>query len=418
MHLYSFAFRLLLVTTVLCCSLPAQGSDRFALVIGNSDYRVKALPNPVNDARGLTAALRKLGFQVDLHEDLEHRGIKNAISRFTQKLTSDSVALFFFAGHGLQVDGRNYIVPLRASPQTLADVEYEFFGVDRILAQFEEARSALNIIVLDCCRDEPETRSWGLRSSMQSGFVGMDAPEGSLIAFSTAPGAVAKDGKKGGNSPFAESLMRILGTQDPAGMTLIDLFIRTSKRVKAMTAGEQVPWFGGADLTVLDYCLVPPSSNSVSTSSSVASKSGNVFELSQPTESNPSQGYITFGSPLSEEELQEYYAPRSVVIRNGHTNGSLHIRSKGEWTIGPSHISRFEWSKDTIRGALGAPGVHYFDGAAWQWIPVGPQANFAVEFQVNQSNGQPRWVPHILSTAPARWNVGLAPVLNQSPGKK
>lgn len=212
-----------------------QGGDRrVALVIGNSRYAISPLPNPVNDARDISAVLQSLGFEVILVLDAGLREMEKAIDLFSRK-AHGATALFFYAGHGLQVDGENYLIPIGAELEDEGDVRYEAVAAGRVLDNLRYAESNLNIIVLDACRNNPFVRSF--RSSTR-GLARLNAPRGSIVGFSTAPGDVASDGA-GRNSPYAAAFIRHAATPD---LTVEAFFKEVAKDVAGQTGGKQRPW--------------------------------------------------------------------------------------------------------------------------------------------------------------------------------
>lgn len=190
---------------------------RIALVIGNSAYNFSPLRNPVNDAKGMAIALKKLGFSVTLKTDADQRSMKESIRLFGKKLRSGGVGLFYFAGHGLQVKGRNYLIPVGAKIESESDVEYEAVDAGRVLGKMEDAGNGLNIIILDACRNNPFGRSF---RSAEKGLAKMDAPTGSILAYATAPGSVASDGP-GKNGSYTSSLLKQMMTP---GLKIEDVF--------------------------------------------------------------------------------------------------------------------------------------------------------------------------------------------------
>jgi uncharacterized caspase-like protein len=226
-------------------AMPAAAQQRVALVIGNSAYtQVNALPNPVNDANAVTAALKELGFEVLLGLDLDKRGLDVKIREFSQMLGKAEASVFFYAGHGLQVSGRNYLVPIDAQLQRERDVDFEAVGLDFILKQMELDREGkTNIVFLDACRDNPLARnlarSMGTRSAnVGQGLAQVQAGVGTFIAYSTQPGNVALDGDEG-HSPFTAALVRSI--KEP-GRNLTAVMIEVRKQVLIATGGKQVPW--------------------------------------------------------------------------------------------------------------------------------------------------------------------------------
>lgn len=220
-------------------AVPADKSPRVALVIGNSNYlHTGKLANPVNDASIVAASLRKVGFTVIEHHDLPFQPMRRALRDFTDRLQSagpDAVGFLYYAGHGVQVDGANYILPVNAEVTRESDVAIEAITASSIMSGLKEAGNRLNIVILDACRNNP------FRSSFRSatrGLARVDAPTGSFVGFSTAPGDVAADGNTD-NSPYAAALS--LAIVEP-GLKLEDVFKRVRQHVFTATDQRQVPW--------------------------------------------------------------------------------------------------------------------------------------------------------------------------------
>jgi formylglycine-generating enzyme required for sulfatase activity len=216
-------------------------AQRIALVIGNGAYSDAPLRNPPNDAQLMARILRGLGFVVMERTDLGQADMKRAILDFGRRLEkagSDAVGLFFYAGHGLQLKGTNYLVPIDATIRREGDVEVLAVDAGWVLAQMEYARNPLNIVILDACRNNPYSR--GFRDA-GGGLARMEAPSGTLIAYATRPGMVSADGT-GDNSPYTGVLARVMQTP---GLSLNDVFIQTRVAVMAATNDEQVPWEEG-----------------------------------------------------------------------------------------------------------------------------------------------------------------------------
>ncbi len=208
---------------------------RIALVIGNSNYASAPLKNPVNDATDMAAALREAGFQVTLGTDWTKRQMETAIREFGTRLRSGGIGLFYFAGHGMQVRGRNYLVPVGFELGTESDVEYEAVDASRVLGQMEDAGNGLNVVILDACRNNPFGR--GFRSAEQ-GLAQVTAPTGSFIGYATAPGSVAADGA-GRNGTYTAALLEALRVP---GLKVEDVFKRVRQTVAGQTGRKQVPW--------------------------------------------------------------------------------------------------------------------------------------------------------------------------------
>lgn len=231
--------RILIVCIFLLTSLLAHSQEkRLALVIGNSAYEHGGvLRNPVNDAVAMSNALQQLGFDVLLHKDLGQSNMKRAIDEFGQKLSDYDVGLFFYAGHGIQARGYNYLIPVDANLISEQQVEYDCVQADRVLALMDAAQSDVNIIILDACRNNPFERSW-TRSSTSGGLAFMNAPSGSLIAYSTAPGQTASDGK-GTNSTYTRAMLESIAIP---GLTILQTFQNVRSLVQERSGDQQIPW--------------------------------------------------------------------------------------------------------------------------------------------------------------------------------
>ena len=230
----------LLLACLLAWGHPAAAEPRYALVIGNGNYGAgfSKLPNPPNDARLVSKALKSAGFDVMTVLDANQKQMKQAFSDFGGKLSAagaDAVGLFYYAGHGVQVDGANFLIPTGASIATAADVDMEAVNADWVLQQMEFAGNRMNIIILDACRNNPLPAG---KRSADKGLARMDAPKGSFLAYSTAPGATAVDGK-GSNSPYSAALAKAIENDR---VPLEQLFRQVRVDVMAATGEDQVPW--------------------------------------------------------------------------------------------------------------------------------------------------------------------------------
>jgi len=211
---------------------------RLALVIGNSKYRHGGnLANSVNDAIAMKNVLEKLGFKVLKCENGNQKKMKKAIDEFGKKLKSYNVGLFFYAGHGIQVRGNNYLIPIGAKLENENDVEYDTVRADRVLSKMESAGCTTNIVILDACRDNPFERTWR-RNTKGIGLAFMNAPAGSIIAYATSPGSTASDGiEKNGIYTSA-----ILDNIQIPNITIEQMFKRVRQRTIELSNNKQVPW--------------------------------------------------------------------------------------------------------------------------------------------------------------------------------
>jgi carboxyl-terminal processing protease len=221
---------------------PAQAEPRIALVIGNSNYGpdIGNLANPANDAALITAALQNTGFTVIKVIDADQKRMKRAIVEFGEKLANagpKATGLFFYAGHGIQVKGYNYLIPIDANIKKEADVSIESITADDVMEQMEFASNAVNIIILDACRNNPVARS--MRSASR-GLAPMqsDSVRGTFIAYSTAPGQTAADGS-GDNSPYSQALAKAIVQP---GVGIEEIFRDVRGQVMKATEDNQIPW--------------------------------------------------------------------------------------------------------------------------------------------------------------------------------
>jgi uncharacterized caspase-like protein len=237
----SWAGTFLFVAALFAITGGAQAEKRVALVIGNSAYQNTApLKNPRSDAEDMSTALKRLGFEVISGYDLDDRGMSQRVRDFARSVEGADTALFFYAGHGLQSKGQNYLVPVNASLKTESDLDFETVSLDLVMKQMQRS-ARVSLVFLDACRDNPLTRS--LRSGSRSTAVGtglarIEEAAGMMISFSTQPGNVALDGA-GRNSPFTKALLQHI---DTAGATIGDIMIDVRKQVIAETNERQIPW--------------------------------------------------------------------------------------------------------------------------------------------------------------------------------
>jgi uncharacterized protein (TIGR02145 family) len=214
---------------------------KMALIIGNGNYNSSTLSNPENDARAMEKVLKRLGFVVYKYENLNQGQMKRAIDEFGSKLKKNDVGLFYYAGHGIQSNGYNFLIPTDAQLMTEKQVEYDCVQADRVLAIMEGSGTTINIIILDACRNNPFERSW-TRSSTGRGLAFMNAPGGTFIAYSTAPGSTASDGS-GNNSPYTSAILESIETPN---ITITQMFQNVTRILSQKTARQQVPWISSS----------------------------------------------------------------------------------------------------------------------------------------------------------------------------
>lgn len=209
---------------------------RMALVIGNGAYtKAPPLKNPPNDARDMAVTLKTLGFDVTSGINVNQRDMKRLIREFGQKLKAGGSGLFYYAGHGVQSKGHNYLIPVDADIQSEAEVEDSAVDVNLLLNYMDDAQNGVNIVILDACRDNPFSRSF---RSASSGLAQVDAPTGTLIAYATAPGRVASDGT-GQNGLYTSELLKQMRVP---GLSATEMFMHVRAEVMKQTSNKQVPW--------------------------------------------------------------------------------------------------------------------------------------------------------------------------------
>lgn len=344
-------------------SLPAGAQQstidgkRIALVIGNTAYEIGRLNNPVNDAREVTRALRSVGFEVIERHDLTRDAMVRALRDFGQRLQPGGVALFYFSGHGLQVDGRNYLVPLDAKLDSVRYVDVETVVLDSVLREMDLAQSGLNIIILDACRNNPLTRS---SRSASRGLAPTNAPPATFVAYATDPGDVAQDGEPGGNSPYTAELLRFLAMP---GLSIEGVFKRVYEGVYRRTQGRQQPWtahkFSGEF-----FFAAAPSATGAST----------------PT--RPDMGSLVFSANLPGVDV---WVGERKIWTSGDGNSYVHSNvAPGPYQIVARREGHREWTRSVVVTAnqpaqvhvdietLGPPKViQGDDGADMMLVPAG-----------------------------------------------
>lgn len=238
----------------------AASEQRIALVIGNGAYINSPLKNPVNDAKDMAKKLRGLGFDVVERSNLQIRQIGGTLREFRSKLVPGAVALVFYAGHGLQIKGFNYLPAVDADINSEEDVPNQSLGVNQIMDVLDEAKTRLNLVFLDACRNNPYASSF---RSADKGLARVTAPSGTLISYATKPGSVAADGN-GRNGLYTSKLL----AQMDSPLQIEQVLKRVVTEVKAASQGKQEPWMEGS--IEGDFCFVGCAANGGSQVESLA----------------------------------------------------------------------------------------------------------------------------------------------------
>jgi len=234
----------IIVVVLLLNLTSAAYAGKYALIIGNGSYKDAPLSTPVNDAEVMASTLRSLGFSVSKETDISHRTMEQAIRDFGNRLSPGDTALFYFSGHGAQADGSNYLIPIGADIQSEDEIKHKSVAADIVLAKMKSARSAVNIIILDACRNNPFK---GFKS-MGNGLAPMAAVKGTFIAYATAPGTVAYTGNES-TSIYTKYLTNLM---KKPGLKIEDVFKRVRESVISDTSDKQIPW-EASSLTGKDF---------------------------------------------------------------------------------------------------------------------------------------------------------------------
>ncbi len=282
---------------------------RVALVIGVKDYQfVPQLQNTLNDAMDMSASLKAKGFQVvEVYNPKTKRQMQDAIIKYFQLLKGNAVGMVYYSGHGLQVDGMNYLVPVMADPKIKADLEDQCLNMDYVMSAIAEAGNALNIFVLDACRNNPFK---GFTRSTEKGLTMVAAPRGSYIVYATKPGSVASDGN-GRNGLFTSKLLKHMNA---SGLNIEQVFKKVAADVSVDSDNDQRPWIA-SDYTG-DFFFTPGSGSNE-----------NIIPVANKkrTETIFTESFSDNAKKWFEEETDQY----SFKL----VNGKYEIRSKkgGSW---------------------------------------------------------------------------------------
>jgi uncharacterized caspase-like protein len=307
---------------------PEVRERRVALVVGNAEYKLGPLRNPINDARAMSRALAQLGFDVTMIENTTKPELERAIGRFGRKLGPDTVGLFFFAGHGIQVGGRNFLVPIDATIETEPAAKLEAVDVEAVLDQMQAAKNRVNIVILDACRNDPFSR--GLRSASR-GLASMDAPIGTLIGYATAPGRTAADGT-GANGLYTQELLKALQTP---GLRVEDVLKRTRIGVVERSKGQQTPWESSS--LIGDFYFSPAVGGGAPTQQAAAGAASPVSASSPPSPG----GSVATVAPAPEAGAGASAAAPADRIAALAPRSAGNPAVDGVWSIALKRCSRF-----------------------------------------------------------------------------
>lgn len=310
------------VLLMLSLGCPAWATERLALVIGNGAYRDAPLRNPKNDAADVAASLESLGFSVTRATDLGHEAMERQVADFLAKLRPGVIAMFYYSGHGVEVAGRNYLLPVDDASLDIVQVTEHSLDVRKLVDAMHAAGPLLNLIVLDACRNNP--RSPTVRAGSR-GLAPMDAQRGTLIAYATRAGATAADGE-GRNSPYTRALLRMLAVPD---LDVTQLFNRVGLEVSEDTDGAQTPWFSSSPVPAISLAATQRAAPAVAADGSL-----NIVARPVDAEIYLDGQFIGKGSRIV-EALSPNSTHRVELRKAGHEARvvTVYIKSAAETTV-------------------------------------------------------------------------------------
>jgi hypothetical protein len=316
-----------LLSAIAC---PAAAEKRIALVVGNSAYQnVTRLDNPKNDASLMAGTLSGLGFTLvggKAQLDLDKAALDNAVQNFGRQVQGADVALFYYAGHGVQVSGANYLVPVNANPTREADVDFQMVDVNLVLRQMQGSGTRLNMVILDACRNNP----FGSRSlrAAEGGLAQMRAPEGTLISYATQPGSVAQDGADG-NSPYTKALA---STVRQAGLDIFQTFNQVGLAVKRATSGAQQPWVSSSPIDGTFYFVAPSTTAVPPALSPVPQQEARLADTLRPDPDRVPIKDAVLLRELSDRLYEHNFDPEPLDSKNGMRLAIRQFQQKTDMT--------------------------------------------------------------------------------------
>ncbi|GAB6051223.1 hypothetical protein JCM17960_00430 [Magnetospira thiophila] len=410
----------LVILVFLGWTLPAQAEKRVALVIGNNSYAtLPGLHNAVQDAKDVAAKLKGLGFEVILKTDAGRRELGRALSAFEGKLSGGDAGLVFYAGHGIQADGKNYLIPTDARVEVEEDLRFEAVEATALLDTMRNAGAPINVVILDACRDNPLPRR---SRSASRGLTVAKVPsgvKGVAMLYSAGPGESAQDGPKGGNGVFTGQFLQAL---EQPGLTVEQVFKETARRVNQQTHGKQTPWIN-TSLTG-DFYFKPGTKTAALPLPTAAVDKEALFWQSIQDSRNPAsfEAYLSqypngAFAPLAQVKVKELKvaslppepAPPSYQI--SPLNRALFIRGNANLRELPSVTSN---KKGLVgKGAvIAATGQTVVAGATWYRIAVNGTEAFIHESLVSDQpvmTDAPVAVPQKTWSNPDNQQASLTP---------
>jgi uncharacterized caspase-like protein len=390
---------------------PGRAETRLALVVGNGAYKnYSQLANPTNDAQLIATTLQSLGFTLigdGPQTDVDKLSFERLIRRFGRELAGGGVGLFYYAGHGLQLQGANYLVPIDANLTSVADADYELIDAGLVLKQMDAAGSKLNMMILDACRNNP-FGGRGLRDA-GSGLAVMRAPRGTIISYATQPGNVARDGADG-HSPYTKALSESL--RKP-GNRVLEVFNDVGLAVDKVTKGEQQPWVASSPIEGDFYFASaapaaaaptgPAASTSVASTADTPPRTGSAPALPSDAELLFWQTVMTSGAAADYEAyLKQYPQGRFIDLAR---NRLAALSRPPEAAPAPSkppspsvpvtnRLPRPSVSREQCAAANGLPGIRQYCASSTLPARIGDRSGRSNYEVSNLFDGNPAtaWV--------------------------
>ena len=362
---------------------PVPKEPRVALVIGNAAYPSSPLLNAANDARAIAAVLKENGFQVTHREDVGRKEMHILLRKFGLQLAKGGVGLFFFAGHGMQIKGRNFLIPVDGDIEREDEVEYSAIDANAVLNKMESAKNRMNIVILDACRNNPFARSF---RSGAMGLAQMDAPLGTLVAFATAPGSVASDGA-GTHGLYTQHL---LDAMKVPGAKLEDVFKQVRVNVRRDSQGKQIPWESTSLEGDFYFKVAPPTrplpSQSVSAREAIPGNARGV-----PAELAPIESIGTFALKKGDQ-----WTHQRIDLFSGNTDASI-PRTVQRIEAGKVHLVDAKGVVRTITDSSlnlftllkpdGSVDQEYSIARQYHKLPLKPGDKWKIEYAIKRANG-------------------------------
>ncbi|WP_161957928.1 caspase family protein [Azospirillum palustre] len=322
-------FPLLLLSAIILFHVTlVEAAERKALVIGNAKYETnQPLANPVRDAHDVADVLKRVGFSVRLLTDARLVDLTDAVQAFGESLREGDTALLYYSGHGIQAQGRNFIIPTNAKITAEQNVRLQAIDIEAILDQMAYAKTAVNIVILDACRNNPfEER---LRGGTQ-GLAQMTAPKGTIIAYATAPGKTASDGRPGANGIYTAALLKAIETP---GLTIEETLKRVRVSVMDVSNGHQIPW--DASSLTGDFRFIDGPSD---TSPSPALPAGTNTDISMQQDGRPSADEAAQTASLPAAPATSPPSPDGIAVENALWQ---EIKDAYDWDQYADFLQRF-----------------------------------------------------------------------------